>query len=65
VGILAGGLDLVYLVGLTFVPQADVYLLGVSCIATAGLLLMIWHLMVGVKLYQLSRVTHVKGGVNA
>ncbi len=47
VGLFASTLDLIYLVGLLFVPVSSVYLLGVSCIATAGLLLMIWHLMIG------------------
>ena len=60
VGLIANALDLIYLIGLVLVPAASVYLLGVSCIATAGLLLMIWHLMIGIKLYQLNRVTQVK-----
>ncbi len=64
VGLVAGSLDLIYLVGLVLVPAANVYLLGAFCIATAGLLLMIWHLMIGIKLYQLSRITQVKEVLN-
>ena len=64
VGVVAGFFDLAYLIGLLFVPTSDVAILGVICIAAAGLLLMVWHLMIGVKLYQLSRVTHAKGSVN-
>jgi hypothetical protein len=62
VGILAGALDLTYLVGLVFVPPSIIYFLGAFCIGSAGLLLMIWHLLVGVKLYKLSQTIH-KGGV--
>ncbi len=63
-GIAAGAFDLAYLVGLVFVPAAGIYLLSAVCIATAGLLLMIWHLLVGVKLYKVSRTWPVKGGGN-
>jgi len=62
VGIVACVLDLVYLVGLVFVPQTWVYVLSVACIATAGLFLMVWHLMIGVKLFRLGSKS--QGGVN-
>jgi hypothetical protein len=61
IGIVASAFDLAYLVGLTFVPQAEVYLLGVICIASAGLFLMIWHLLIGIKLYHLGSTPKVKG----
>jgi hypothetical protein len=62
VGIVACALDLVYLAGLTFVPAAYINLLAASCIATAGFLFMIWHLLIGLKLYKLSSTPKVKGG---
>lgn len=65
IGIVASVFDLAYLVGLTFVPVTEVYLLGISCIASAGLLLMIWHLLIGLKLFKLSKTSQVKGGVNS
>ena len=55
VGIVASACDLVYLVGLVFVPQTDVYLLGVICIASGGLFVTIWHLLIGLKLFNLGR----------
>ena len=55
IGIVASVFDLTYLIGLLFVPEADVYLLGSVCLAFGGLFLMIWHLLVGLKLYKLSR----------
>jgi hypothetical protein len=57
VGIVASALDLIYLAGLVFVPPTYVSLLGVLCIASAGLLLMIWHLLIGLRLYKLSRAS--------
>jgi hypothetical protein len=65
VGIAASALDLAYIVGLPFVPQSSVPFFGAICVASAGLLLMIWHLLVGIKLYKLSRTTQVKGGVGS
>lgn len=62
VGIAACTLDLVYLAGLTFVPAAYINLLAASCIATAGFLLMVWHLLIGLKLYKLSSTPKAKGG---
>lgn len=64
VGIVAGALDLVYLVGLVFVPIADVAVLGIICISSGGLFLMIWHMLVGIKMFKLSRKIPVNGGVN-
>jgi hypothetical protein len=56
VGILASAFDLAYCVAYVFVPAADSELLAVCFIPAAGLLLMIWHIMVGWRLYQLGRM---------
>jgi hypothetical protein len=50
VGLLAGACDLVYCLTFAFAPFLRVFL-----IATAGLLWMIWHLLVGLRLLQLSK----------
>ncbi len=60
VGIVASAFDLAYIVGLAFVSAADVAALSALCLSIAGLLLMVWHLLIGIKLYQLSKVN---GGV--
>jgi hypothetical protein len=56
VGILASAFDLAYCVAYVFVPAVDSELLAVCFIPAAGLLLMIWHIMVGWRLYQLGRL---------
>ena len=56
VGILASALDLAYCFAYTFVPTVDSELLAVCFIPAAGLLLMIWHILVGRRLYQLGRL---------
>jgi hypothetical protein len=61
-GIIASAFDLAYLAGLAFVPAANFYFLSIFFIGGAGLLLMIWHLLVGVKLYKLSRQSILAGG---
>lgn len=53
VGLLASGLDLAYCLAYLFLPAVDRQLLAVSFIPAAGLLLMIWHLLVGWRLYRL------------
>ena len=50
VGILASTFDLAYCITFAFVPELDVYLLS-----AAGLLLMIWHILIGVRLFQLGQ----------
>ena len=50
VGILAGAFDLAYCITFAFVPAMTVYLLS-----AAGLLLMIWHILIGLRLYRLGR----------
>ncbi len=64
VGIVVSVLDLTYLAGVGLIPPADAYLLSAFCVATAGLLLLVWHLLIGLKLHQLSKTPHIKGGVN-
>jgi hypothetical protein len=56
VGILASALDLSYCIAFVFVPTVDSELLAVCFIPAAGLFWMIWHIMVGWKLYQLGRL---------
>jgi len=56
VGILANALDLAYCFGFVFVPIVDSKLLAVCFIPAAGLFLMIWHIMIGWRLYQLGRL---------
>ena len=54
IGITACAFDLAYLSGLAFLPAGTFYIWSSLFIGGAGLLLMIWHLLVGVKLYKLS-----------
>jgi hypothetical protein len=49
-GMFAGVLDLTYCVTFAFVPELDAVLFSV-----AGLSLMIWHIVVGRKLYKLTK----------
>jgi hypothetical protein len=56
VGILASALDLAYCIAYAFVPTVDSELLAILFIPAAGLLLMIWHILVGWRLYQLGRL---------
>jgi hypothetical protein len=55
VGILASAFDLVYCIVYAFVPTVDGELLAIFTIPAAGLFLMIWHIMVGWKLYHLGK----------
>ena len=56
VGILASAFDLAYCFAFAFMPRIDSELLVVIFIPAAGLFLMIWHIMVGWRLYQLGRL---------
>lgn len=56
VGILAGALDLAYCLAYAFLPMIDSETLALLFIPAAGLFLMIWHIMVGWKLYRLGRL---------
>lgn len=57
VGILASAFDLAYCISYVFVPAVDSELLSIIFMPVAGLLLMVWHSMVGWRLYQLSKNT--------
>ena len=57
VGILASAFDLAYCVAFVLVPTVDSELLAIIFLPAAGLLLMIWHIMVGRRLYQLGKGT--------
>ncbi len=57
VGILASVFDLAYCIAFAFVPTIDGELLAIIFIPAAGLFWMIWHIMVGWRLYQLGSVT--------
>jgi hypothetical protein len=56
VGILASAFDLAYCIAYVFVPSVDSELLVIVFIPAAGLLLMIWHIMVGWRLFRLRRL---------
>ena len=64
VGILASAFDLAYCIAFAFVPTVDSELLAVCFIPAAGLLLMIWHIMVGWRLYQLGKETPPNHGLH-
>jgi hypothetical protein len=53
VGILAGGLDLVYCIAYIFLPAVESEVLAVLFIPAAGLLLMVWHILIGWRLIRL------------
>lgn len=55
VGIVAAALDLAYCLGYALLPMANSELLAILFIPAAGLALMVWHIMVGWKLYRLGR----------
>ncbi len=64
VGIMASVFDLLYLIGVWLVPAAGFFVWSSILIGGAGLLLMIWHLLVGIKLYNLTRTSNEVGGDN-
>jgi hypothetical protein len=57
VGILANAFDLAYCIAFVFLPTVDSELLAIIFLPAAGLFLMIWHIMVGWRLYQLWKET--------
>jgi len=57
VGILANGLDLAYCIAYALLPTVPGELLSVLFIPAAGLLLMVWHILVGWRLFQLGRLS--------
>jgi hypothetical protein len=56
VGILASGLDLAYCSAYAFVPMYRSEGLALGLIPAAGLLWMVWHFLVGWRLYRLGRL---------
>jgi len=55
IGILANGLDILYCMLFLFLPAIDHRVLSIGLIPIAGLFAMIWHIWVGVKLFQHAR----------
>jgi hypothetical protein len=55
VGIVAGALDLAYCLAYAFLPMVDSETLALLFIPAAGLFWMVWHVLVGWKLYRLPR----------
>jgi hypothetical protein len=55
VGILASVFDLAYCIAYVFAPTVDSELLAVIFIPAGGLFLMVWHILVGWRLYQLGK----------
>lgn len=55
VGILAGALDLTYCLAYAFLPMVDGETLALLFIPAAGLLWMVWHILVGWRLYRLPK----------
>jgi hypothetical protein len=54
-GILASALDLAYCVAFAFVPTLDSEMLAISFIPAAGLFWMIWHVLIGWRLYKMGK----------
>jgi hypothetical protein len=61
IGIVASAFDLTYIFGLALVPETDVLLFSSFLMSGAGLLLFIWHLLVGLRLYKLGTHTTKQG----
>ena len=57
VGMLAAILDLAYCFAVALMPAVDSERLGVCFIPAAGLCLMIWHILIGRRLYRQGQVT--------
>lgn len=61
IGILASVLDLGYCLTVILVPGAALAVIGTLFVASAGLLLMIWHILIGLRLLQMGNVArHLK-----
>lgn len=54
-GILASAFDLAYCITVAFVPAIDDDLIAICTLPAAGLFLMIWHILIGLRLFQLGR----------
>lgn len=57
VGLLASGLDLGYCLAVLLVPGAALEVIGMLLVASAGLLLMVWHILIGLRLLQMGNST--------
>jgi hypothetical protein len=55
VGVVAAALDLAYCVAYALLPEVDGELLAVFFIPAAGLLLMVWHILIGWRLLRLAQ----------
>jgi hypothetical protein len=55
VGLVAGALDVAYCVAYAFLPGVESELISVLFIPAAGLFTMIWHIMVGWRLFKLGK----------
>nr|MDO8100504.1 DUF4386 family protein [Candidatus Njordarchaeota archaeon] len=60
-GIVASVFDLTYVFGSVFVPETDVLIFSSSLMSGAGLLLFVWHLLVGLRLCKLGTHTAKQG----
>ena len=56
IGILASAFDLVYCFTIAFVPSIGNDLIAVCTLPIAGLLLMIWHILIGLRLLKIGRL---------
>ncbi|MBN1978158.1 MAG: DUF4386 family protein [Anaerolineae bacterium] len=57
VGILASALDLAYCVAFACMPALDSEMLAIAFIPAAGLFLMVWHILVGWRLFHLGKAS--------
>jgi hypothetical protein len=55
-GILASAFDLAYCFTVAFVPSIDNDLIAICTLPAAGLLLMIWHILIGLRLLKIVRL---------
>jgi len=53
VGILASAFDLTYCITLSFIPAIESNLIALCTLPAAGLLLMVWHILIGLRLLRL------------
>lgn len=55
VGVFAAAFDLLYCIAFVFVPSVENELLSIYFLPAAGLFLMVWHIMIGLRLLKLGR----------
>ena len=56
IGIIAGGLDIIYCFAYVFFPLSSSAKVSVICLPIGGLLLLIWHLLLGIKLIKIYKM---------